>query len=535
MKDRIIDKSSLFCELENMLGGGLMMRIVNNSEMKALDKIAIEEYKIPGIILMENAGITVAKEVMASLKNKNNKNVAVFCGLGNNGGDGLVAARHLMNLDIRVDIYIIGNPEFYKGDAKINYDILTSIEASIFVIENQRDLNKLEDIIDKYAVLIDGIFGTGLHRCIEGIEKNVISIMNNSKKEIISIDIPSGISGDDGQVYGIAVKAHKTIVFQLPKIGNILYPGREYCGKLFIRKIGIPTKAIDEMPENIRLVTERMLQGNLPKRNPDTHKGTYGKALIIGGSIGMSGAVILASKGALKTGAGIVKAVIPEDINDIVENQFIEGITIPIKDSWYKDPSQFLSLQEEDALAIGPGGGKGQDFKNLLSYVIRNTSIPMVIDADGLNLLAEDMSILKALKAPCILTPHPGEMARMTGLSIEEINSNRIKITRDFSRRWRVITLLKGATTIISDESGRAYINNTGNPGMATAGSGDVLTGMITGLLAQGISPLTAAITGAYLHGRAGDRAAKKYGQYSLLAGDILQQIPKVFKEFVGV
>lgn len=505
------------------------MRILNNSEMKELDKKAMEEYKIPGIVLMENAGIAVVDEVVSSIKAKDRKDVAIFCGIGNNGGDGLVVARYLINREISVDTYIVGNPNLYKGDAKINYEILLSMEASLYTLEKERDLSELDGVINKYSIIVDGIFGTGLHRPIEGIAKKVIDIINNSEKEIISIDIPSGINGDNGQVYGTAVKANKTVTFQLPKIGNILYPGQSYCGELLIKSIGIPKKAVENIEERVCLITEDRVKRNLTKRYGDTHKGTYGKALIIGGSTGMTGAVILASKAALRSGAGIVKAAVPKSINDIIESQFIEGITTPVEGLW-NESQQTCGLLDEDAIAIGPGAGKNKDFRGLLASVIENALVPIVIDADGLNALAEDMSLLKALKAPCILTPHPGEMARITGLSIEEINRNRINIARDLSLKWKVITLLKGARTIISDESGRIYVNNTGNPGMATAGSGDVLTGMIVGLLAQGLSPLTATITATYLHGKAGDRAAKRYGQYSLLAGDILKEIPNTIK-----
>ncbi|SNS75936.1 NAD(P)H-hydrate epimerase [Anaerovirgula multivorans] len=509
------------------------MKIFSNEEMKNLDRIAIEEYKIPGIILMENAGIAVVKEIVKSLEIKENKRVAILCGLGNNGGDGFVIARHLISYGLGVDTYVIGNTSSIKGDAKINYEILVHLKASITTIKDEEDLAMLEDSLEKCGILVDGILGTGLQRPIEGVIKEVIAIVNKSKKEIIAIDIPSGINGDDGEVYGEAVKANKTITFQLPKIGNILYPGSDYCGKLLIENIGIPKNAIDAIEAKISLITEKMVQALLPKRYSDTHKGSYGKALIIAGSFGMTGAAILASKAALRSGAGIVKTAVPKELSVIIENQLIEAITVSLEELWNQDNQQAFRLKGEDAIAIGPGSGRAEAFKKLLEAVVEEATVPVVIDADGLNLLAENIDILKSLKAPCIITPHPGEMARLTGLSIDEINRNRIDVARGFSLKWKVITLLKGARTIISDEKGNVYINSTGNPGMATAGSGDVLTGMITGLLAQGISPLEATITAAYLHGKAGDRTAEKYGQYSMLAGDILEEIPYGIKELL--
>lgn len=502
--------------------------------MRELDRIAIEVYSIPGIILMENAGIAVAQQAMKVLNNKPSKKVVILCGVGNNGGDGFVAARHLRNKGIPLDVFILGEPARIKGDARTNYDILLKLGVSITYIEEEKDVTAFEKALVNDSIIIDGIFGTGLHREVEGIIKEVIITTNNSGKEVIAIDIPSGVNGNDGKINGVAIQAAKTITFQLPKLGNILYPGRAYCGELMIKDIGIPQEAINSVQTKIQLITEDDITGILPQRRPDTHKGTYGKAFIIAGSPGMTGAAILASKAALRCGGGIVKVAVPQAQMDILENKSIEAISVSLEDLQGNKKEFIERLQTEDTVAIGPGCGQSDAFFDTLGTVINNTTVPIVIDADGLNVLAKNLNILKNSKAPCIITPHPGEMARLTGLSIEVINKERIKVTKDFSEKWGVITLLKGAATVIADPEGNVYINTTGNPGMATAGSGDVLTGMITGFLAQGISPIKATIIAAYLHGKAGDRGSVKLGQYSLMAGDIIKEIPCLIKEVLA-
>ncbi|KJF28343.1 bifunctional ADP-dependent NAD(P)H-hydrate dehydratase/NAD(P)H-hydrate epimerase [Clostridium aceticum] len=507
------------------------MQILKNEEMRKLDELAIHTYKIPGIILMENAGISVVEEIEKCLIAKENKKIAIICGVGNNGGDGFVIARHFLNKGIEVTTYIVGDFSNIKGDAKINFDILEKIKAPIVKLMDSKDIEEFEKDLSQHSILIDALLGTGLQRTVEGIMKEVIIKMNLSGKEIIAVDIPSGVNGNDGKVQGIAVKATKTVTFQLPKIGNILFPGSYYGGELSIKNIGIPKKAVDSMQSKVHLITENMVQSILPKRYADTHKGSYGRAFIIAGSIGMSGAAILASKTALKCGTGLLRTAVPNSLIPILENQLIEGITLPLEEMLEKGILDYI--KEENVIAIGPGCGRSQQFEEILHTVVRNATVPLVIDADGLNMLANNISLLKDLKVPCIITPHPGEMSRLTGLSIQEVNDHRLDIARNFSEKWGVITLLKGARTVIANPQGEVFINRTGNPGMATAGSGDVLTGMITGLLSQGVEPLKATMAAAYLHGTAGDRAAIRLGEYSMMAGDIIYEIPTVIQEIM--
>ena len=516
------------------------MNILNGEQMRNLDRIAIEEYGIPGIILMENAGICVMEEIIKILNESNNKEVLIICGKGNNGGDGFVVARHLHRMKIPTKVCIIGEPSLIKGDSKINLEIIKRLHMDIFLIKGDHDLQKLHRSLDECTLVVDGLFGTGLHREIEGIAKKVIDFMNQSKKIILSIDIPSGISADNGRVMGIAVKAHKTVAFQLPKIGNINHPGADYGGDLIIKDIGIPDVAIMEMKTSLSLITKEDVEKILPPRQNDTHKGTYGKAYLIAGSIGMTGAAILTSEAVLRSGAGLLKVAIPQSLNGIMETRLTEAITIPLPELkkgvvGLSDIEKIITtMKEMDVIALGPGSGQNRELEEVVRNIIERTVTPMVIDADGLNALAHRPELLMQFRSSVVITPHVGEMARLTNLEKSYIHDNRIEVAKEYASKWKVIIVLKGAVTVVAGPEGQTFINITGNPGMATPGSGDVLTGIITGFIAQGIEPLKAAIAAVYIHGAAGDRAAAKMGQYGMIAGDIVKELPLSIKELVG-
>ncbi|QZY55764.1 NAD(P)H-hydrate dehydratase [Crassaminicella profunda] len=516
------------------------MKIVNSEQIKQLDHMAMEEFFIPGIILMENAGVAVAHEILKSVKKKENKEVIIVCGLGNNGGDGFVAARHLFNKGIPVKVFIIGNPSDISGDAKINYDIIHKLEIDIQILVGVNNLKKFSEIIKTCSIIVDGIFGTGLKREIDGLIGEIIHTINESEKEVISIDIPSGISANNGAVYGTAVKADKTVVLALPKIGNLNYPGADYVGELILKDIGIPQKAIEKMQLNTNFITMDMVREIMPVRNRDTHKGSYGKAYIVAGSTGMTGAAILSCEAALKSGVGIIKMPVPQSLNTIMETRLTEVITVPLPEFkkgvvGIRDIEKILkTMEESNVMAIGPGSGRSRELEELLRNILEHTNKPMILDADALNSLANRKEFLNLIKCPTIMTPHVGEMARLTDLEIDYINNNRIAVATEFAKKWNVVVVLKGARTIVAGPKEEIFINTTGNPGMATAGSGDVLTGIVTGLVAQGIEPLKAAVAGVYIHGKAGDIAAEKFGEYGLVASDILKEIPFAIKEVVG-
>jgi hydroxyethylthiazole kinase-like uncharacterized protein yjeF len=516
------------------------MKIVSSSQMKQLDKIAMGEYSIPGIVLMENAGLKVFYEVLKVIEKKENKKVLVVCGRGNNGGDGFVVARHLLNAGIPVKVFLVGDPSGISGDAKINYEILRKLNMDIEVIGDDESLQNLSREIQTCSLIVDAIFGTGIVRKIEGLIEEVIHMINESQKEVMAIDIPSGVSGEDGSIYGTAIKANKTIMIQLPKIGNINYPGAGYGGQTILKDIGIPEEAMNQIEIHTHLITKSQVRDILPIRKQDTHKGDYGKAFIVAGSIGMTGAAMLICGAALKSGAGLLKIAIPQSLDTIIETKLTEAITVPLPELkkgtvGISDIDKILDMMTQaDVIAIGPGSGKNRGLEEVIRNIIEHATIPIVLDADALNALSKRKEILSQFKTPVVMTPHVGEMARLTGLDTAYINTNRIKVATEFAKRWHAMIVLKGARTVIADPSGEIYLNQTGNPGMATAGSGDVLTGIVTSFIAQGIEPMKAAIAAVYIHGMAGDRAVHHLGEYGLMAGDIVREVPFTIKEIIG-
>lgn len=492
-------------------------------DMNEIDKRAVDEYKIPGILLMENAAMAIYRRI----RKHGFKSVVIVCGSGNNGGDGFALARLLKVNGYDVNVFCFNDTSKISGDAKINFDIIISMG---FEIKN--NLNELEHKIREYDVVVDALFGTGFKGEVKDIYREVIDCINRNAKYIISVDIPSGIMGDSGEKGGICIYAKETITFGCLKMGHILGDGRIASGRVFVDSISIPEECIKK--QNILYTTN---YGDFPlsimgKREIDTNKGDCGKVYIIGGSFLMSGAVILAARGALHAGAGLVTCVIPEEILDRVGSSVAEATYMTFD---RRDGQSFISssnldsiIERADVIAAGVGLGVSQQMTDCISYILRKSEKPVVIDADGINMLSVIKDVLKIKKCPLVLTPHPGEMSRLTGLSIDYINKNRVRVAREFARNYNCIVLLKGASTVVSDGT-KVYINTTGNPGMASGGSGDALTGMISALIGQGYSSYDSAVLGAYIHGRAGDDAYEQYG-YGLTASDIIKFIGKYIK-----
>ncbi len=511
------------------------MNIVLNEEMKKIDKIAIEEYGMPGIILMENAGICVVEEILKS--DTQGSRYSIICGRGNNGGDGFVIARHLFNKGYNIKVFIIGSSQDIKGDALTNFNILKKLNIDVHEIVHINNFNKLKYGILNNPIIIDALFGTGLKGEVNKLEEKVIDMINEYSNYTFSVDIPSGINGNDGSICKTAIRANKTITFGLLKCGNILYPGANYNGEVILKDIGIPNKIINNMDLKNNIITEKIVKDNLPRRKRDSHKGDFGKANVIAGSKGMTGAAILTCRAAFRSGLGLLRLYIPESLNFIIKTNTPEVITVPLHEmrkgviGINHIEKIIKGTADADVLTIGPGSGDTSELAEIVRRVLEVVEIPIVLDADGLNVLARNKEWLTSKKSKLVITPHIGEMSRLTGLPIEEIKEDKISIAREFSERWNLITVLKGASTIIASPDGQIYINRNGNPGMATAGSGDVLTGIITGLIAQGIEPFQAAITGVYLHGLSGDRIVKSKGEYGLVAGDIVEELPYTIKE----
>ncbi len=514
------------------------MYLLTAEEMRKLDHAAINQLGIPGIVLMENAGLKIVQEVFNLIGNPKGKTVTIFAGRGNNGGDGFVVARHLLNAGAEVKVFLLAEPEEMTGDAKTNMEILIAMGHKVFPIIKPNSLNIVRLAMVYADVVIDAIFGTGFRGMIPTNIGNVIEIINTSEKPVISVDIPSGLEADTGRVNGPCIKAASTITFGQNKLGLIIGAGPEYVGKLSVVDISIPDSLVKGQQIKRYLVTNEIVKALLPERKADSHKGTYGRVLVVGGSRGLTGAAAMTSMAALTAGAGLVTAAVPTSLHDLMEVKLTEVMTKPLPET--DDISISLDALEDiteltgqaDVLALGPGMSTNGDTMELVRQVLLSVETPVVVDADGLNALAGSTDILNKSKAPLVLTPHPGEMSRLLGIKTEEVQNNRVEITIESAKKWNAVVVLKGDRSVIADPDGSLYINPTGNPGMASGGTGDILTGMIAAFIGQGLTPIKAAVTGVYFHGLAGDLAAEKKSMLSLVAGDLLEYMPEATRGY---
>jgi len=505
------------------------MKVASVSQMRAIDNATINKYGIAGGVLMENAGVCVVSEVF---DNTNANSFVVLCGKGNNGGDGSVVARHLYNKGKKVVLVLVANEDELLGDAKTNFNIARKIGVPI-----ENGLTKIaKQEIMNCEVIIDALLGIGTISNPRGDIAGAIEIINNADKIVFSVDVPSGINSDTGEVYNPCVKANYTVTFGLYKIGLVCYPAREYAGRVKVCDISFAKKAIDD--ENIKINIIEKAQ--FPTRTQNTHKGSFGRVFALAGSIGFTGAAYLAVTAAMKTGCGLATLGIPYSLNNIMEQKLTEVMTLPLveKDGMLsKDALCGIkkAILGSDAVICGCGLGNNEDIYEIITEIIKTSKTPIVLDADGINVLMGHTDILKGKNCEIIITPHIGEMARITGLSIQQIQNNTLQVAQTFATEYNIVTVLKSANTIVALPNGEAYINIYGNSGMATAGSGDVLAGIIGSLIAQGVPPMQAAKSGVYIHSRAGDLAAYKLGEHSLLATDIMQHISYAGREdYVG-
>lgn len=509
------------------------MKVVNSNEMREIDRYTIDNIGIPGIVLMENAAMAVVSETIQLIRKC--KKIVICCGIGNNGGDGFAIARILKCNNIDVSIVIIGDTSKIKGDAKINYDIARKLDINIFEYSSEEKQQNVENILENSDVIFDSIFGTGLCREITGKYLEIINIINKVNAYKIAVDIPSGLNANTGHVLGACILADKTISFCLPKVGLLLYPGLGYVGDLIIADIGIPNRSLERIESNISIMDDYNFRNFMPKRKAMSHKGTYGKILVIAGTEKMAGAAVMTTLASYRTGAGLVKTFIEESISSIittcVPEAIIETYTRNGNNLLEEDKNKLLdNLKWADTIAIGPGLSNDDITREMLEIIINNYDKKIVIDADGINVLAKDLDILNKRKSEIVITPHIGEMSRLTKYSISDITNNTINIAREFSEKYGVTCVLKSSRTITASKKGIVNINIYGNSGMATAGSGDVLTGIIVSLIAQGMNPFDGAILGVYIHSKAGDKAKEEVGEYALIANDIINSIPYVMK-----
>lgn len=513
------------------------MRVVTAEEMKALDKAAIEEYGISGLVLMENAGRQVVELIRRELGEVRGKVITVFIGKGNNGGDGLVIARHLLNMGAEVKVLSMVNLEEISGDAAVNLDIWRKMDQKIFSLHHGDGINIVKLVLMNTDMIVDAIYGTGFRGRIAEKAGRVIEALNGSGIPIVAVDIPSGLEADTGKVNGPCIRAHYTVTFGLPKLGLILEPGADFTGRLTVADISIPAVLVEKIAPQRYLISADLVKEWLPSRPSPAHKGNFGRVLVVAGSRGMTGAACLTGESALRAGAGLVTVAVPETLHDIMEGKLTEVMTTPLPDTGKGAlgrgaRQRILSLLEDsDVLAIGPGLSQAAEVVALVKELLPSVRVPCVLDADAINALAGAGEVLRKVQAPVVITPHPGEMARLMGVTTKEIQEDRIGAAVKAAEKWRVVTLLKGARTVVAAPDGAIYINPTGNPGMATAGSGDVLTGVVASLIAQGMETARAAAAGAYIHGLAGDLAAREKGMMGMIAGDILSALPAATRE----
>ncbi len=512
------------------------MKICTAAQMRALDETAINTFGIPGMVLMENAGRNCAETIIRAHGDPQAKKAVIFVGPGNNGGDGLVIARYLHDRLGRPEIFLLVPPEKLSNDAGANLARVRELKIPIHPIRSTEDLDTAEPFFADAWTVVDAIFGTGLKRAVTGHFAAVIERINRFTCPIIAVDIPSGLDADTGRELGCCVTADRTVTFGLAKVGLVTAPGNRYCGELEVVDIGIPAAAEKEVGISLELL-DRQVAGFLPRRFATAHKGSYGHLLLLAGSGGKTGAALLAGLAGLRTGTGLVTLCVPRDLNPIFETALWEAMTIPLAGAAGIASINDLetiraALAGKQALVLGPGLGTGPETAELVIKLYQEVEQPMVVDADGLNILAQEVEILKNPAGPRILTPHPGEMARLANCTVKEIQGDRINTAIDFARANNLILVLKGANTVIAAPDGRAAINPTGNPGMAAGGMGDVLAGALGGFLAQGLSPWPAACLAVYIHGAAADRLAATEPM-GYLAGEVADEIPATLAEFV--
>ncbi len=507
------------------------MRILNAAQMRDADRFTIEEIGIPSLVLMENAGRQVVAAMEAAFESRLNGRVAVLCGRGNNGGDGFVVARTLLQRGIDAAVFVIGALGDVRGDAKTNLDILGRLGVTVVEINDEQSWELHFSEISQCTLIVDAIFGTGLKTALGGMMETIVADVNASSIPIVSIDLPSGLSADTPHVIGDCIDASMTVTLATPKLPLVLPPGEQHAGDVVIADIGIPHEVIDGVEgQHIELLTPEQLRDIVEPRAADSHKGDFGRVTIVAGSRGKTGAAHLAAMAALRSGAGLVTVATPASVLPIVASMAPEMMTEPLAESAdgsvaAKAIERLLGL-EHDVIACGPGLGRGAGPAEFVRALLDRATVPLVLDADAITVLADDPGRLVGREErDVIITPHPGEMARLIGSSVEEVQGNRIDIAIDFATTHRVYVVLKGHRTVIATPEGHVFINPTGNAGMATGGTGDVLTGVIAAWLGQLLDAEAACRLGVFLHGAAGDLAEAHEGQVGMVASDLIAHL----------
>ena len=514
------------------------MYLVSAAQMRELDRLTIEQYGTPGHILMERAGAGATQAFVDFFRNALPKRVLVVAGKGNNGGDGFVIARLLKRQGLACEVVLAAKKDDVRGDARRNLRAFLRLRGRVTEVTSHDQLAAVQKSLTRCDAIIDALLGTGLNAPVQGKGKGLyaalIELMNACGVPIAAVDVPSGLNADSGQTLGATVQADLTVTFGYPKFGQVFYPGTTAVGQLALVDIGIAAQAIKDVlavSPQTALLTRREMGARIRDRRSEAHKGDYGHLLVLAGARGKSGAALLCASSALRTGTGLVTLAGPKGLVPIFSSVLLEAMTTPLPETAggslkLNRKALLQALQGKSAVAFGPGIGVSAQTKRMTRWLLKNSTVPILVDADGLNCIAADVSMLKTTKVPLILTPHPGEMSRLTKTQTTDIQAHRLDIARGFAVQHSCYLILKGARTVIAAPDGRAWLNPTGNPGMASGGMGDVLAGLIGGLLAQGYSPEEACCLGVFLHGAAADAVAEEKGEVGMLARDVIERLP---------
>lgn len=507
------------------------MYVVTATEMRELEQLTIEHYGTPSYILMERAGAGATEVLLNAFPHVRTAPVLVFVGKGNNGGDGFVIARLLKKQGIACEVFLAAKKAEVTGDALRNLTAFLRLRGRVTEITDPTQCDFIQQKLGSCGLIVDALLGTGLNAPVRGLIADLIALINAGRVPVLAVDIPSGLDADRGTPLGSAVKATLTVTFAYPKLGLVGAPGLTHVGRLEVVDIGIAPEALAAITPQTALLTKEEMGACLRERHADVHKGDFGHLLVVAGARGKSGAALMSGGAALRIGTGLVTLGGPASLNAVFSTALMEAMTVPLPERpdgslSFDERTMVEAVQGKSAIAFGPGVGVSADTIGLLRWLLTQSEQPLVIDADGLNCLAMDPNLVREAKVPVVLTPHPGEMARLLKSSTAAVQERRLEVARAFATQYHCYVVLKGARTVIAAPDGKAWINPTGNPGMASGGMGDVLTGIISGLLAQGYSPTDACCLGVFLHGSVGDRAAQEKGEIGILARDLIEQLP---------
>jgi NAD(P)H-hydrate epimerase len=503
--------------------------------MKEVDRAAVEDFGIPALVLMENAAIGLTDAITDNYPRISS--AAILCGPGNNGGDGLALARHLTIRGYHVEVSLLTAGGGLSDDAQTQLNICRNQGIAMREFGPDESLHPAIESARSLDIVVDALFGIGLTRPLSGHFAEAVESLNSIAAPKIAVDLPSGLDGSSAEIPGLHFGADLTVTFGAPKIAHVFPPAAESVGEVVVADLGVPLELIERAPGDLHLLVGDEVGAHLMPRPLSSHKGDYGHVVLMAGSEGKAGAAILAARSAVRAGAGLVTAAVPRSIVHTVDLGSIESMTLalPVTDRGGLDRESVERVldfaADKDVLALGPGLGTEPSTVEVIRSVVLGSELPLVVDADGLNAFADDLQSLATRRGESVLTPHPGELARLLSMTAQEVQADRVAAARSAAERSQSVVVLKGYRSLIATPGGRVFVNSTGNPGMASGGTGDVLTGLIAGLLGQGYAPLVAAQLGVYLHGLAGDLAAEEAGQIGLAARDVLRGLPKAFRQ----